>query len=201
VKQHVATPTIAAPAERVWRLLTDVEALAAWAPSIRPARLDDPSVGLAAHATGTVTAIARLTLRVVVTEYIDGRSWAWSLGGCRQPATMLRTRRALSRRDRRSRGCCAVPGDLPSRPTPARAPRHRHLTQDGRHRSSAARPAVSDPRPTTYRAAWRSVAGCGSAAELVRPLRISASPPATSRAPKARNPRSHGRGELTSSRT
>jgi ligand-binding SRPBCC domain-containing protein len=91
VKQLVATPTIAAPAERVWRLLTDVEALAAWAPSIRPARLDDPSVGLAAHATGTVTAIARLTLRVVVTEYIDGRSWAWSLGGCRQPATMLRT--------------------------------------------------------------------------------------------------------------
>jgi uncharacterized protein YndB with AHSA1/START domain len=85
VKRITVRRTIDAPAARVWQLLTDVHACPRWGPSIRAARLDDPGIGLTRHATGAVTVLGGVTLRFVITEFTDGRSWAWDVGGV--PAT------------------------------------------------------------------------------------------------------------------
>lgn len=81
MKRLVASRTIDAPAARVWQLLTDVDAWPRWGPSIQAARLDDSFIGLAEHATGSLTVIGGISLRFVVTEYTAGRSWAWDVGG------------------------------------------------------------------------------------------------------------------------
>ena len=85
VKHLTVTRIVDAPVARVWQLLTHLEEWPRWGPSIRSAELDDPAVGLAKDATGSVTTVGGLRLHFVITEYTDRRSWAWSMAGV--PAT------------------------------------------------------------------------------------------------------------------
>jgi uncharacterized protein YndB with AHSA1/START domain len=127
VKRLAARRTIDAPRERVWELMTDVDAWPQWGPSIQAGRLDVPDLGLAEHATGTVTVLGGITLRFVITEYSAGRSWAWDVAGV--PATRHHvedradavTRRSTSRSSpprtwRSAASVCAASDTSPSSP-------------------------------------------------------------------------------------
>jgi len=76
---------ISAPAETVWRLLTDVRAWPLWGPSVRRAVLDDGGTLLSARARGTVWTAAGVRVSFAVTEFVPGRRWAWRVAGV--PAT------------------------------------------------------------------------------------------------------------------
>jgi len=74
---------IAAPAEAVWRLLTDLDVWPQWGPSVRRARLLDDT--FESGATGTVTTVAGVDLRFVLTDVEHGERWSWKVAGI--PAT------------------------------------------------------------------------------------------------------------------
>ncbi len=74
---------IDAPAEVLWRLLTDPQEWSDWGPSVRG--VDLHAEKLERGVTGTVTTIVGLELGFEVTEYVDGVSWAWKVSGV--PAT------------------------------------------------------------------------------------------------------------------
>jgi hypothetical protein len=74
---------IAAPVAEVWDLLIRVERWPEWGPSVRSVQLDGPCI--AAGSRGRVWTVAGLGLPFEVTEFEDGRSWAWRVGGV--PAT------------------------------------------------------------------------------------------------------------------
>lgn len=83
---------VAAPAEDVWSLLTDVEQWPNWGPSItgvRPApagpRGGPAACGLESGSRGTVRTILGATLPYTVTAFEAGRYWSWSVAGI--PAT------------------------------------------------------------------------------------------------------------------
>lgn len=74
---------IAAPAERVWELLTNVDCWPDWGPTVRLAELDSDS--FEAGATGTVMTSIGMTLPFEITEHEAGRRWTWTVAGI--PAT------------------------------------------------------------------------------------------------------------------
>lgn len=75
---------VAAPPERLWALLIDLDAWPRWGPTVTGAELTDvTSLGLGAH--GRVRTLAGVTLPFEVTAYDEGRSWAWRVAGV--PAT------------------------------------------------------------------------------------------------------------------
>jgi len=76
---------MAASAEAVWSVLTDLDAWPRWGPSISRAALDGGGRRLAAGSTGRVWAIPGVGVPFSVTEFDDGRRWAWSVVGV--PAT------------------------------------------------------------------------------------------------------------------
>ena len=67
-----------APAERLWSLLTDLDAWPRWGPTVRSARVDG---GFGLGARGTVTTLAGLALPFEITELDDGVRWAWRVAG------------------------------------------------------------------------------------------------------------------------
>lgn len=76
--------TVAAAPQSVWRLLTDLDAWPEWGPSVRRAELDDPGP-LRLGARGGVWTPVGVRLPFRITEFEEGRVWAWRVAGV--PAT------------------------------------------------------------------------------------------------------------------
>ncbi|ETA05475.1 MULTISPECIES: SRPBCC family protein [Gordonia] len=68
------------PPEAVWATITDVNAWPRWGPTVTGARVNG-DVELASGARGTITTIAGVPLPFEVTEFVDGRLWAWKVAG------------------------------------------------------------------------------------------------------------------------
>jgi hypothetical protein len=76
---------VEAPADSVWNVLVDLDAWPRWGPSVTRAALDSGGRRLAAGSRGRVWTPPGLSLPFAVTEFDEGRCWAWSVGGV--PAT------------------------------------------------------------------------------------------------------------------
>ncbi|MGN2637666.1 SRPBCC family protein [Nocardia takedensis] len=74
---------IPAPPEVVWRLLIDPTAWPRWGPTVSAATLDGDR--LTAGARGAVTTAVGISLPFVITDFVPGRRWAWTVAGI--PAT------------------------------------------------------------------------------------------------------------------
>ena len=74
---------VTASPEVVWALLVDLDAWPSWGPSVAAASLDDDRLRLGSR--GTVRTAVGLSLRFEVTEFEEGRRWAWWVAGV--PAT------------------------------------------------------------------------------------------------------------------
>jgi hypothetical protein len=72
---------VPAPTPAVWDVLVDVEAWPEWGPSISGAELGAPGEKLELGSVGHVTTAIGLTLPFVITEFDDGRHWAWKVAG------------------------------------------------------------------------------------------------------------------------
>lgn len=70
---------IVAPAEEVWRLLVDLDAWPRWGPTVAGAELDDAPLRLGAR--GRIWTPVGVPLPFEITEFVDGRSWAWKVAG------------------------------------------------------------------------------------------------------------------------
>ncbi len=78
-----AAATLAAPAPRVWELLIDTHAWPHWGPSVRA--VDAPARFIAAGLRGRVQTTPGPWLPFEITDWEEGRFWAWRVGGI--PAT------------------------------------------------------------------------------------------------------------------
>lgn len=79
---------IAAPAERAWHELIDLDCWPQWGPTVRSARLRGGTRRLYAGATGSVQTAVGIWLPFEISNWEDSpltRSWAWQIGGL--PAT------------------------------------------------------------------------------------------------------------------
>ena len=83
MKTRWTSRDIAAPAEVMWELLTDVGRWPEWGPSVRRATLASSRFELGSR--GTVQTVIGLGFPFEVTRFEEGRSWSWSVAGC--PAT------------------------------------------------------------------------------------------------------------------
>ena len=77
---------IASPPEVVWRLLTHVDEWPRWGPTVAGGEV--PGGVISAGARGIVRTAVGVSLPFNVTEFEDGRSWAWRVAGV--PATWHR---------------------------------------------------------------------------------------------------------------
>jgi len=73
------TAQIAAPAPRVWQLLIDTHAWPKWGPSVRA--VDAPARFITAGTRGRVQTAFGLWLPFEITDWEEGRAWAWRVGG------------------------------------------------------------------------------------------------------------------------
>lgn len=78
-----ASRDVDAPADRVWQLLTDLDAWPRWGLSVTRAELDGTALLLGA--TGRVWTPVGVPLPFVISEFDPGRSWGWDVAGV--PAT------------------------------------------------------------------------------------------------------------------
>jgi uncharacterized protein YndB with AHSA1/START domain len=76
--------TMSVPADSVWRVLTDLDAWPQWGPTVQRAELDDPGP-LRLGSRGKVWTPIGVALPFEITEFDDGRVWAWKVAGV--PAT------------------------------------------------------------------------------------------------------------------
>jgi uncharacterized protein YndB with AHSA1/START domain len=74
-----ATRQIEAPAREAWDLLVDTGCWSAWGPSVRSVEIDRPL--LRPGARGRVRTPLGPSLPFVVSEYVEGQSWSWRVGG------------------------------------------------------------------------------------------------------------------------
>jgi uncharacterized protein YndB with AHSA1/START domain len=74
---------IDAPADAVWKVLTDTDAWPQWGPTVAGAELDGDVLTLGA--TGRVRTPIGVALPFTITEFEPGRRWAWAVAGI--PAT------------------------------------------------------------------------------------------------------------------
>ncbi|NNF55727.1 MAG: SRPBCC family protein [Acidimicrobiales bacterium] len=74
---------IDAPADDLWRLLTNPQEWPAWGPSVRSATVHGDS--LERGAKGRVTTVGGLELEFEITDFEEGEFWAWKVAGV--PAT------------------------------------------------------------------------------------------------------------------
>jgi hypothetical protein len=97
------TARIAAPAPSVWQLLVDTHAWPKWGPSVRA--VDAPQRFITAGMHGRVQTAPGLWLHFDITDWEEGRAWAWRVGGI--PATGHRVTPATE-------GSCDVAFTIPS---------------------------------------------------------------------------------------
>ncbi|MBJ7339595.1 SRPBCC family protein [Mycolicibacterium sp.] len=76
--------TMAVPPSAAWRVLTDLEAWPQWGPSVTGAELTGPGP-LRLGSTGKIFTPFGVPVPFEITEFDDGRSWAWKVLGV--PAT------------------------------------------------------------------------------------------------------------------
>ena len=76
--------TVAAPPDAVWRVLTDLEDWPRWGPTVQRGELAGPGP-LRLGSRGKVWTPVGVALPFEITEFDDGRSWAWRVAGV--PAT------------------------------------------------------------------------------------------------------------------
>lgn len=74
--------SIAAPAERVWDILVDVDAWPTWGPTVERAVLDSGGA-LELGSRGKIRTPVGVWLPFTVTEFDAGRYWAWEVAGIR----------------------------------------------------------------------------------------------------------------------
>ena len=74
---------ILAPAERVWTVITDTRLWTAWGPSVTA--VDTPTRFIYGGCTGRIRTRVGLWLDFEITEFEEGRYWAWRVA--RVPAT------------------------------------------------------------------------------------------------------------------
>lgn len=74
---------IDAPTDRVWQILTDLEAWPQWGPTVSRAELD--GTAFLHGATGRVWTPLGVALPFVISEFEPGTSWGWNVAGI--PAT------------------------------------------------------------------------------------------------------------------
>jgi uncharacterized protein YndB with AHSA1/START domain len=79
---------IAAPPKAVWDVLVDVEEWPQWGPTISRALLDDGGHLITGGSTGQLWTPVGVTFPFVITEFDEGRYWAWTVAGV--PATRHR---------------------------------------------------------------------------------------------------------------
>jgi hypothetical protein len=70
--------------EAAWRVLTDLDAWPVWGPTVQGAELSEPGP-LRLGSRGKVWTPVGVPLPFEVTEFDDGREWAWRVAGV--PAT------------------------------------------------------------------------------------------------------------------
>jgi hypothetical protein len=72
--------TMPVPPTAAWDVLTDLAAWPRWGPSVSAAELADPGP-LRLGSRGTVRTAVGVSLPFEVTEFDDGRVWAWKVAG------------------------------------------------------------------------------------------------------------------------
>ena len=75
--------TMAVPASSAWDLLVDTHKWSQWGPSVRAVELAGGRLGIGSH--GRVQTPFGVWLPFQVTQFEEGRSWAWKVAGV--PAT------------------------------------------------------------------------------------------------------------------
>lgn len=75
------TVEIAAPAERVWTILTDTRAWPDWGPSVRAVECEERFIE--ANSRGRVRTAVGIRLAFEVTGFVPGAYWAWRVAGIR----------------------------------------------------------------------------------------------------------------------
>ena len=83
MRRRWATRDIAAPVDRVWSLLVDVDGWPRWGPSVRRGAVDAGDLEMGSR--GTVTTALGLRLPFEITAFRPGRAWSWTVAGW--PAT------------------------------------------------------------------------------------------------------------------
>ncbi|MEE3852101.1 SRPBCC family protein [Gordonia sp. LSe1-13] len=68
------------PPETVWSTITDVDAWSRWGPTVTGAKVDDDAP-LANGVRGMVTTAVGASLPFEITEFSEGRVWAWKVAG------------------------------------------------------------------------------------------------------------------------
>jgi len=76
---------IPVPPDVVWQLLTDLTAWPRWGPTVSAATFDDDAA-LTAGTRGAVKTLFGVSLPFVITDFVPGRRWAWTVAGI--PATV-----------------------------------------------------------------------------------------------------------------
>jgi hypothetical protein len=82
---------VGSPPDKVWDVLVDLDAWPQWGPTVAGAKLTDTGA-LALGARGKIRTPLGVWLPFIVTEFEQGRSWAWSVAGV--PATRHEVRPA-----------------------------------------------------------------------------------------------------------
>jgi uncharacterized protein YndB with AHSA1/START domain len=72
---------IRAPADRVWRLLTEFRSWPEWGPSVRGVASEKETV--APGVTGRVETAVGVSLPFEIKDFEEGRYWDWSVAGVR----------------------------------------------------------------------------------------------------------------------
>lgn len=85
-RHHMPTVelSISAPPEAAWDVLVDLTAWPKWGPTVSGAALDHPGP-LSAKSHGTVWTPVGVSLPFEITEFVEGRVWAWDVA--KVPAT------------------------------------------------------------------------------------------------------------------
>jgi uncharacterized protein YndB with AHSA1/START domain len=76
---------LAATPSAVWTALVDTRCWSQWGPSLSAATVDGGGTVIGAGATGRVKTVVGVWLPFQITEWEEGRRWAWKVGGV--PAT------------------------------------------------------------------------------------------------------------------